>query len=190
MRTDGLNRYLHDIPSQISRIHFLLNCTWLSRIDQILGHKSNLHKFKNIEIILSIFSDHNAEIRHQLQGKTQKRKHTETKQYTSNQQKDHYRNQRENKKYLETNDNKNTLTQNLLGGFVQLLSHVWLSATPWTVACQASLSFTVSWILLKLMSIESVMPSNHLILCPLLSIFPSIRAFSNESALCIRLPKY
>ena len=68
------------------------------------------------------------------------------------------------------------------------------SVTLWTAACQASLSITNSWSLLKLMSIESVMPSNHLILCrPLLlspSIFPSIRVFSNESALCIRWPKY
>ena len=66
--------------------------------------------------------------------------------------------------------------------------------TPWTAARQASLSVTNSWSLLKLMSIEVVMPSNHLILChPLLlppSIFPSIRAFSNESILCIRWPKY
>ena len=66
--------------------------------------------------------------------------------------------------------------------------------TPWIAACQASLSFTISWSLFKLMSIQSVMPSNHLILCrPLLlppSIFPSIRVFSNESALCIRWPKY
>ena len=63
---------------------------------------------------------------------------------------------------------------------VQLLSCVWLFATPWTAKCQASLSFTISWSLLKLMSIESVMPSNHLILChPLLlpSIFPSVRIF-------------
>ena len=77
---------------------------------------------------------------------------------------------------------------------VQLLCHVWLSATPWTVACQASLSITNSWSLLRLMSIELVMPSNHLILChPLLflpSIFPRIRVFSNESALRIRWPKY
>ena len=77
---------------------------------------------------------------------------------------------------------------------IQLLSHIWLIATPWTPACQASLSFTISQSLLKLMSIESVMPSSHLILCcPLLllpSIFPSIRVFSNESALCIRWPKY
>ena len=67
-------------------------------------------------------------------------------------------------------------------------------ATPWTAAGQASLSFTVSWSLPKLMSIESVMPSNHLILyCPLLllpSIIPSIRVFSNESALRIRWPQY
>ena len=80
----------------------------------------------------------------------------------------------------------------------QLLSLVQLFATPWTAACQASLSITNSWSLLKLMSIESVMPSNHLILChPLLlhpSIFPSSRVFSltqvNESVLCIRWPKY
>ena len=77
---------------------------------------------------------------------------------------------------------------------VQLLSRVWLFATPWITAHQASLSFTNSWSLLKLMSIESVMPSNHLILChPLLllpSISPSIRVFSNESDLPIRWPKY
>ena len=77
---------------------------------------------------------------------------------------------------------------------VQSLSCVQLFATPWTAARQASLSITNSWSLLKLMSIESVMPSNHLILsCPLLlqpSIFPSIRVFSNESALHIRWPKY
>ena len=77
---------------------------------------------------------------------------------------------------------------------VQLLSCVWLFATPWTAALQASLSITSSWSLLKLMSIESMMPSNHLILCrPLFllpSIFPSIRDFSNESALRIRWPKY
>ena len=67
-------------------------------------------------------------------------------------------------------------------------------ATPWTAACQASPSITNSLTLLKLMSIESVMPSNHFILCrPLLvlaSVFPCIRVFSNESALCIRWPKY
>ena len=77
---------------------------------------------------------------------------------------------------------------------VHSLSHVQLFATPWTAACQASLSITNSWSFLKLMFIESVMPSNHLILCrPLLlppSIFPSIRVFSNESILCIRWPKY
>ena len=77
---------------------------------------------------------------------------------------------------------------------VQLLSHVRLFMTPWTAACQASPSITNSWSLLKLMSFESVMPSNHLILCyPLLllpSIFPSIRVFSNESVLCIRWPNY
>ena len=77
---------------------------------------------------------------------------------------------------------------------VQLLSCVRLFATPWTAARQACLSITNSWSLLKLMSIESVMPSNHLILCRplllLLSIFPSIRVFSNESVLHIRWPKY
>ena len=78
--------------------------------------------------------------------------------------------------------------------FAQSLSPVWLIETPWTAACQASLSFTISWSLLKLMSTESVMPSYHIILChPHLlppSIFPSIRVFSNESALYIRWPKY
>ena len=77
---------------------------------------------------------------------------------------------------------------------VQSLSRVRLFATPWTAARQASLSVTNSWSLLKLMFIELVMPSNHLILChPLLllpSIFPIIRVFSNESALPIRWPKY
>ena len=77
---------------------------------------------------------------------------------------------------------------------VQLLSHVRLFENPWTAACQASLSVTISQSLLKLMSIESVMPSNHLILCCLLlllpSIFHSIKVFSKESALCIRWPKY
>ena len=75
----------------------------------------------------------------------------------------------------------------------QSLSHLWLFATPWTAASQASLSITNSQSLLKLMFIESVMPSNHLALpCPLLphSIFPSIRVFSNESALHIRWPNY
>ena len=75
-----------------------------------------------------------------------------------------------------------------------LLSHVQLFVTPWTVAHQASLSITISWSLLKLMSIESVMPSNQLILCrPLLllpSIFPSIRVFSHESVPHIRWSKY
>ena len=77
---------------------------------------------------------------------------------------------------------------------VQSLSCVRLFATPWTAARQFSLSFTISQSLLKLTSIESVMPSNNLIpCCPLLllsSIFPSIRVFSNESVLCIRQPKY
>ena len=75
-----------------------------------------------------------------------------------------------------------------------MLSGVRLFVTPWTAARQASLAITSSWSLLKLVSIESVMPSNHLILCrPLLllpSVLPSIRVFSNESLLCIRWPKY
>ena len=77
---------------------------------------------------------------------------------------------------------------------VQSLSSVWLFVTPWTAASQVSLSFTISQSLLKLMSIELVMPSNRFILCcPLLllpSILPSIRVFSNESVLCIKRPKY
>ena len=86
------------------------------------------------------------------------------------------------------------LTHSIYVSSVQSLSRVQLFATPWTAACQASLSITHSQSLLKLMSIESVMPSNHLILChPLLlppSIFPSIKVFSNESVLHIRWPKY
>jgi len=104
-------------------------------------------------------------------------------------------------KDIKTGDLKNSVNDWMrasLGlaqfSLVQLLSHVWLFATQWTAACQVSLSITNSWSLPKLMSIESVMPSNHLILChPLLllpSIFPSIRVFSNESALHIRWPKY
>ena len=80
-----------------------------------------------------------------------------------------------------------------LFGSVQLLSRVSLFVTPWTTAHQASLSITNSWSLLRLVSIELVMPSNHLILCRSLlllpSIFPSIRVFSNESVLHIRWPK-
>ena len=77
---------------------------------------------------------------------------------------------------------------------VKSLNHVRLFVNPWTAAHQASLSITISQSLLKLMSIKSVMPSNHLVLCPLflllLSIFPSIRVFSNELVLHIRWPKY
>ena len=76
---------------------------------------------------------------------------------------------------------------------IQSLNHVQLFETPWTAAHHASLSFTTSQSLLKLTSIESMIPSNHLILCLpllLLSVFPSIRVFSNESALRIRWPKY
>ena len=92
--------------------------------------------------------------------------------------------------------NKNStavsLKKNLWGE--KFWSYVWLFTTPWTATHQGSLSFTISWNFLKLISIESVMPSNHLILClPLLllpSIFPSIRVFSKESVLHIRWPKY
>ena len=77
---------------------------------------------------------------------------------------------------------------------VQSLSHVWLFATPWTAVRQASLTTTISWSLLKLMSIESVMPSNHLVLCYhllfLLSVFPSIRVFFNKLAVCNRWPNW
>ena len=81
-----------------------------------------------------------------------------------------------------------------LGRIVQLLSHIQLFAIQWTIASQAPLYLTISWHLLKLIFIESVIPSNHLILWyPLLilpSIFPSLRVFSNELALCIMWPKY
>ena len=98
---------------------------------------------------------------------------------------------------LKENEFQNSIpSQSLSHQFssVQSLSRVQLFATPWTAACQASQSITNSQSLLKLMSIKSVMPSNHLILCcPLLlppSVFPSIRVFSNESVLLIRWPKY
>ena len=85
------------------------------------------------------------------------------------------------------------MPKNAQSSSVQWLSHVQLFATPWTAACQASPFITNSWSLCKLMSIELVMPSNHLILChPLLlplSIFPSFRVFFNESVLRIRWPK-
>ena len=94
----------------------------------------------------------------------------------------------------ENNKKKNKRNHRLSFSSVQSLSRVRLFATPWIAARQSSLSITSSWSLPKLMSIESVIPPNHLILCrPLLllpSIFPSIRVFSNESALHIRWPKY
>ena len=98
-----------------------------------------------------------------------------------------------NKYALQSLQERN-MQRKITGSSVQSLSCVWLFATLWTTAHQASLSITNSQSWLKLMSIESVMPSNHLILCcPLLllpSIFPSIRVFSNESVLCSRWPKY
>ena len=82
----------------------------------------------------------------------------------------------------------------ILNIVIQPLSHVWLFATQWTEAHQASLSFTISWELWKLMSIKSVIPANHLVLWHplllLLLIFPSIKVFPKQSALCIRYPKY
>ena len=93
-----------------------------------------------------------------------------------------------------TDENKHISEDKDQFSLVQSLRSVQLFATPWTAACQASLSITNSWNLLKLMSIESVMPSHCLIFCcPLLllpSVFPSIRVFLNESVLCIRWPKY
>ena len=100
---------------------------------------------------------------------------------------------------LKGNEGKNSSSHRLLKWSsicvqsVQSLSHVWLFGTPWTAACQAYLFITNSLSLLKLKSNELVMPSKHLILCHSLllpSIFPSIRAFSNESVLCIRWPKF
>jgi len=91
---------------------------------------------------------------------------------------------------LDDGEDGEMLAKGFLVVAVQSLSCVRLFLTPWTAACQAYLSFIVSWSLLKFMSIESVMPSNHLILCCLLlflsSIFPSIRVFSSESAPHIR----
>ena len=86
-----------------------------------------------------------------------------------------------------------TQVQDERGSSVQLLSYVWLLGTPWTAACQASLSIANSQSLFKLMSIKSVMSSNHLFLCCLLlppSVFPSIRVFSSDSVVCIRWPNY
>ena len=96
------------------------------------------------------------------------------------------------KEWWEFEWQKNVYT--IFGSSVQSFTHVQLFATPWTATFQASRSITISWSLLKLMYIESVMPSNHLILCrPLLllpSLFLSIGVFSNESVLHIRWPKY
>ena len=87
---------------------------------------------------------------------------------------------------------KQSLSMNVV--VAQPLSHVQLFVTPWTAVNQAFLFFTISWSLLKLMSIEKVMPSNHLILCRLLllllSMFPNIRVFFSELTLCIRWPNY
>ena len=95
-------------------------------------------------------------------------------------------------KYKERN--KQRYARCIKFSLVRSLSHFQLFATPWIATRQTSLSITSSQSLFKLMSIESVMPSNHLILCHSLlllpSIFPSIRVFSNESVLCIRWPKY
>ena len=88
----------------------------------------------------------------------------------------------------------NSTGMNIQFSSVQSLSHVQLFVIPWTAVLQASLSFTISWSLLKLMFVQLVMPPNHLFLCCLLlllpSIFPSVRVFSYESVLCIKWPKY
>ena len=97
------------------------------------------------------------------------------------------------KREKEENRNERKKSSQLSISSVQSLSRVWLFVTPWTAACQAYLSITNSQSLLKLMSIQSVMPSNHLIVgrpLLLLSIFPNIRVFSTESARRIRWPKY
>ena len=96
--------------------------------------------------------------------------------------------------YKQNQGGEIRVTEVIQAEVVQLLSHVWFFMTPWTLAPQASQAFTLSWSLLKLMSIEWVMPSNCLIFCCspllLLSIFPSIRVFFGESVLCIRWPTY
>ena len=95
---------------------------------------------------------------------------------------------------MEMTDYKQFAMDASIGDVVPLLSHVQLFAASWTAAHQTSLSFSISGSLLKLMYIESMVPSNHFILCHCLllmpSIFPSIRVFSSESALCIRWPTY
>jgi len=102
-----------------------------------------------------------------------------------------FQNQR---KFYPLHSTLSSLPNSYVVAVVHSLNHVQLFVTPWTAVCQASLSFTISQSLLKLISIELVMPSNHFILCcPLIllpSIFPSIRVFTNESTLCIRWPKY
>ena len=105
----------------------------------------------------------------------------------------HHINKLKNKNHMVISIDAEKAFDKIQYSSVQSLSRIWLFATPWTAACQASLSITNSQSLPKLMSIQSVMPSNHLIVCcPLLllpSIFPSIRVFSNESALHMRWPK-
>ena len=102
------------------------------------------------------------------------------------------------KKFYSTPQSRPMTTTDQISSYLCCCCSGWQSCltlvTPWTATCEASLSITVSWSLLKLMCIESVMPSSHLIICHrlllLLSIFPSIRVFSNESTLCNRWPKY
>ena len=188
MRTDGLNWYLHGIPSQISRIHFLLNCTWLSRIDQILGHKTNLHKFKNIEIILSIFSDHNAEIRYQLQGKTVK---NTNKWRLSNTLLTNEKITKATKKKIKNTHKqmiaKTQWPKTTIGWFCSVAQSCLTLCDPMDCSLPG---FPVLHCLLELAQthvhwVSDAIQSSH----PLSSAF-SIRVFSNESALCIRLPKY
>ena len=170
-----------------------------SRIDHILGHKSSLGKFKEIEIIPSIFSDHN-EVRLDINYRRKTIKNSNIWRLNNTLQNNQQITTEKIKICLERNENENITTQNLWDtvkavlSTVQSLSCVQLFATPWTTAHQASLSITNSQSSLRLTSIKPVMPSSHLILChPLLllpPIPPSIRVFSNESTLCMRWPKY
>ena len=105
-----------DIPSKCRRIHLLPNAHGIfSRIDHILGHKSNFSKYKKIQIVSSIFSDHNAMwVDINYKKKTcKKHKHMEIKQHISKQPTDYWRNQREKQRFIERNDNENMTMQNL-----------------------------------------------------------------------------
>ena len=152
-----------------------------SRIDHILGHKSSLGKI--IEVIPSIFSDHNA-VRLDLNYRRITIKNPNIWRLNNT--------LLNNQQFAE--EIKKEIKIWIQFSSVQSLSRVWLFATSWVAALQASLSITISRSSIKLMSTESVMPSSHLILCHTLfllsTIPPSIRVFSNESTLHMRWPKY